>query len=623
MSKFISYVEDAEEDSSSSVEGIEATRRYAVSEAPVSPYKERPNTGKSRGADKRSSNKKSDESNSPTDSDATPRSSKARERERESRREFERERERERELREKERRRKDRKLKEAAEVQRKARTEAKAAAAAKEREAAKAPRKQRPTSLTQTRTEPSVHQYRRGHVDDPSCYGVQQPAASGMRPRAQTRPNSYYPGHNAPQMGPPSWHQPQPPTPQKFPTPQKPPAGYPAGSFPPPPIYGGGGPSPSMVGVPASPASNAPSFFDMSMQQQNAHLRNRFERPASAMGYRQQPKGQGPSPAAYGFAPGEYGEEPDPRLTRRVSRSKKQQAEDDRKRMPPPPPEYIPRPQSALPAGTAFRPPPPAAAQKPAPRQKSRPPTTRRNISFAEPHGYDDDDFGGHPELYADMGHDTYNRHTALAHTRRGSVAYEQQGLEIMPAGNRTRRDSFYGNSRALGDGGVSLDEDKYITALQYQDDVNGNNNGLQLTEEHLRKASRRAGGSSRSTHSSHSQDESEYKQSNTTGFTRSSSSDNDNVTIKVSGSAVVRVQGAEIECGDGGEITFSAPSGSRIGSDRASTIYQIEDGRSRVERKALPHRIRAPSQSDSQSRGYALSYAPYDSTWIGDDYIS
>ncbi|KAI5458448.1 hypothetical protein BGZ63DRAFT_46738 [Mariannaea sp. PMI_226] len=618
MSKFISYVEDAEEDSGSSVEGIESTRRYAVSEAPVSPFKERPNTGKSRGADKRS-NRKSEESNSPTDSDSTPRS-KARERE--SRREFERE------QREKDHRRKERKQKEMAEqIQRKARAEAKALA--KDREP-KPTRKPRPASLTQPRTDPAVEQYRRGHVEDPSCYGVQQqPAASGMRPRAQTRPNSYYPGHPPP-MGPPSWHQPQapptrPPPPtrqpssarQQPPTRQAPPV-YPTGSFPPPPIYGGSGPSPSMVGVPASPAHTA-SFFDMSMQQQNAHLRNRFERPASAMGYQQQSKG--PSPAAYGFGIGDYEEEPDPRLTRRVSRSKKQQQQpdDDRKRMPPP--DYIPRPQSALPSGTPFRPP---QAQKSAPRQKSRPPTARRNISFADAHGYDDDDFVGGGDLYADIPHEpVYNRQTALARTRRGSVAYEQQGLEIMPASGRSRRDSFYGGSRALGSGGVSLEDDKYLTALQYQDDVSGGP-GLQLTEEHLRKANRRAvGGRSRSSHSSDSRDESEYKQSNTTGITRSSSSENDNVTIKVSGSAVVRVQGAEIECGDGGEITFSAPSGSRLGSDRASTIYQIEDGRSRVERKALPHRIRAPSQSDSQSRGYALSYAPYDPTWIGDDYIS
>ncbi|KAF7542376.1 hypothetical protein G7Z17_g11628 [Cylindrodendrum hubeiense] len=594
---YTTYVEDAEEDSGSSVEGIESTRIYARSEVPTNPYKERPNTGKSRGADKRSSHRKSDSSNTPTDSDSTPRSSK---REREARQY-------EREQREKDRRRKERKQKEAEQMQRKVRTEAKAAA--KEREA-KPTRKPRPTSLTQSRTEPVVQQYRRGHVEDPSFYGVQQPATTG-RPRAQTRPNSYYPGP-PPSMAPSGWHPAH--------AGQQPPVGYPVGSFPPPPPLYAGGPSPSMIGVPASPARHSQNFFDMSMQNQTAHLKNRFERPASAMGYRQQQQQQAQiqAPAGYGYAPGGYEEEPDPRIVRRASRSKKQ-TDDDRKRMPPP--DFIPRPQSALPAGTPFRPPP---AQKPPTRQKSRPPTSRRGVGFADQRGYEDEDFTSNDEYFTDTSPEAnnYDRRTVLARPRRGSVAYEQQGLEIMPA-SRSRRDSFYGGDRGLGSGGVSLDEDKYLTALAYQDDVNGGT-PLALTADALRKASHRAGGgSSRSTRSSDSRDESEFKRSNTTGITRSSSSDNDNVTIKVSGSAVVRVQGAEIECGDGGEITFSAPSGSRIGSgsDRASTVYQIEDGRSRGERKALAYRTRAPSQSESQSRGYAQSYAPYDPTFALEDY--
>ncbi|KPM43554.1 hypothetical protein AK830_g2977 [Neonectria ditissima] len=609
------YVEDAEEDSGSSIEGIASTRIYARSEAPVSPYKERPNTGKSRGADKRSSNRKSDSSNSPTDSDSTPRSSK---REREARREYDRE---QREQREKDRRRKERKQKEADSMQRKARAEAKAA---KEREPKPVSRRPRPTSLTQTRTEPVVQQYRRGHVEDPSFYGVKQPAASGTRPRAQTRPNSYYPGQGPPpSMGPSGWHQPHG---------GQPPAGYPIGSFPPPPPLYGGGPSPSMIGVPSSPAHHTPGFFDMSMQQSNAHLKNRFERPASAMGYRQQvaqaqaqaqADAQAQAQAVYGYGPGDYEEEPDPRLMRRASRSKKQ-SDDDRKAMPPP--GFIPRPQSALPASTPFRPPPPQTRppppQKTPSRQKSRPPTSRRGVGFVDQRGYDDDDLRGGDELFDVSPEHTYDRRAVVARTRRGSVAYEQPGLEIMPA-SRNRRDSFYGD-RGLAGGGASLDDDKYLTAMQYQDDVNGGGTPLALTAEALRKASHRAagGGSSRSTRSSDSRDESEFRRSNTTGITRSSSSENDNVTIKVSGSAVVRVQGAEIECGDGGEITFSAPSGSRIGSDRASTVYQIEDGRSgRVERKALAYRPRAPSQSDSQSRGgYAQSYAPYDPAFA-DDY--
>ncbi|KAM5356425.1 hypothetical protein ACJ41O_003071 [Fusarium nematophilum] len=586
MSKdHVCYVEDAEEDDSSSfVEGNPRTRIYAVSEAPVSPFKERPNTGKSR-ADKRYSNRRSDSSPSDGESDDHRQSDRAR-------------REYDRQQREKNQRRKERerKLKEAAEQQqRKARPETKAP---KEREPK--PVRKRPTSLTQSRTEPVVQQYRRGHVEDPSCYGVQQPAVSG-RPRAQTRPNSYYPGHTAtPPIAHAGWHHAQ----QSQPS-------FPVGSFPPPPLYPGGQ-SPSVVGVPASPGPGTPGFFDMTSQQANAHLRNRFDRPASSIGFRQQP-----SPSNFGYPQEEYEDEPG-HLVRRPSRSKKQQQQqqqndEDRRRMPPP---DLPRPKSAMPPTTPFRPPPQQALARPKTRTPSRPPpSTRSRVGFADQLGFDDDDLDGNADLFTDMSPE-HNLRTALARTRRGSVAYEQPGVDIVTA--RNRRDSFYAD-RALGSGGVSLEEDKYLDALRYQDDVNGGP-AMPLTAETLRKASNRAGGgSSRSTRSSASRDESEYKRSNTTGLTRSSSSDTDNVTIKVSGSAVVRVPGAEIQCADGGEITFtSRPGGSRVGSDRASTIYQIEDIRSRPEQKALPYRARAPSQSDSH-RGYALSHAPYDPSFAND----
>ncbi|RSL73822.1 hypothetical protein CEP54_000004 [Fusarium duplospermum] len=599
----VCYVEDAEEDSGSShVEGIESTRRYAVSEAPVSSsYKERPNTGKSRG-DKRYTNRRSDSSPSDglTDSDDYPR------------REERQHRNPDREDRSKEQRRKERKQKEAAvQQQRKVRADAKAA---KEREP-KPARKQRPTSLTQSRTEPVVQQYRRGHVEDPSCYGIQQPAVTG-RPRAQTRPNSYYPGQaGTPPIAHAGWHHAQHSQPS-----------FPTGSFPPPPVYPGA-PSPSVIGVPPSPGSQhgGPGFFDMPSGAASAHLRGRFDRPASSIGFRQPPP-----PSAFGYPQDEPEDEPDPRLlARRASRSKKhqqQQHEDDRRAMPPP--AAIPRPKSALPPTTPFRPPPQQALSRPKPRTPSRPPPTMRTrVGFADPRGFDDEDLASNADLFQDMSPEpNYNhRSQALTRTRRPSVAYEQPGVDIMPA--RRRRESFYGPGpdRALGGGGVSLEEDKYMDALRYQDDINGGP-AMPLTAETLRKASnpRLTGGSSRSTRSrsSDSRDESEYKRSNTTGLTRSSSSDTDNLTIKVSGSAVVRVPGAEIQCADGGEITFtSRTGGSRVGSDRASTIYQIEDVRSRPEQKALPYRARAPSQSDSH-RNYAPSHAPYDPTFAHDDYI-
>ncbi|KAG5760970.1 hypothetical protein H9Q72_010917 [Fusarium xylarioides] len=616
MSNHVCYVEDAEEDSGSSVlEGIQSTRRYAVSEAPgpASPPKERPNTGKSRGETRRYSSRRHVSPPSEGLSDEEPPR-----REERTRRDYERE---AREQRDKDRRRKERKQKEAAEQQqRRARAEAKPP---KEREP-KPVRRPRPTSLTHTKTEPVVQQYRRGRVEDPSCYGVQQPAVSGMRPRAQTRPHSYYPGQTAPPISNAGWHHAQASQPS-----------FPVGSFPPPPYFPGGQP-PSVVGVPPSPGPGAgtPGFFDMPSQQASAHLRNRFERPASSMGFRQQQ----PSPSNVGYPQDDFEEEeqPDPRLIRRASRSKRpQQNDEDRRRMPPP--DSIPRPKSAMrPPTTPFRPPPQLLT-----RQKTRtpsrpPPSGRSRVGFVD-QGYDDEDYNDSPGLFADSPEAGFDRRTALARTRRssvayehhgadlvpartrrGSVAYEQRGIDIVPA--RTRRDSYY-EDRSLGGGGVSLDEDKYLDAMRYQDDINGGP-AMPLTAETLRKASnpRLSGGSSRS---SGSHDDSEYKRSNTTGLTRSSSSDTDNVTIKVSGSAVVRVSGAEIECGDGGEITFSRPTGSsRVGSDRASSYYQLEDVRSRVEQKALPYRPHTPSRSDSHHRGYSGNHAPYNPSFAMDDYI-
>lgn len=611
--EFVSYVEDAQEETGSNLEPVEGTRRYAFSEAPSSPYKVQPNTGKSR-ADKRAPHRRSESSsqNSLTDSDDTV---PPKPRERVPKREFDPERVKE------IRRRKEQKARDVAEqTQRKMKAEAKAAA--KEREMMMKPvKKTRPTSLTQSKTVPAVQTYRRGRVEDPSCYGVQQSNTPSVRPRAQTGHFSYHAGQTqAPPIAHSNWHQSH-----------QPPSPYDHDAYP--PSYGV---SPSIIGGPPSQAQ-APSYFDaqmsaqhqmgapqlqMSAQQQHAHLKNRFERPSSAIGYR------APSQSLYGYE--DYEEEPvDPRVlaTRRPSRSKKQQNDDDRRKMPPP---DIPRPKSALPPGTSipYRPPPPQLPQTPAPRQKSRPPAaTRRGVGFVDIRGYDDEDFEvGGGELFNDASPDPAHDRRALARTRRPSVAYEQHGVDIVPAGRRSKRNSFYGNEyrdRALGTGGVSLEDDRYLDAMKYQDDVNGGPT-TKLTAETLRKASHRGGGSRGSTRSSGSQEDSEYKRSNTTGITRSSSGETDNVTIKVTGSAVVRVQGAEIECIDGGEITLSraAIGGSRWGSERASTVYQIEDARSRVERKALPHRARAPSQSDSQTRSYAPSHAPYDPNFSADDYI-
>ncbi|POR35743.1 Uncharacterized protein TPAR_04065 [Tolypocladium paradoxum] len=604
----IAHVEDApDDDTGSSVEGIQGTRKYAMSEAPA---KERPNTGKSR-ADKRPAFSRSRSSSAGaglTDSDSTARSSekKGKEPRRPLRRDIvdpEKQRDQYREQ-----RRREKKAREEEEDRR-------ARAAAKDRES-RALRKTRPPAPKHSATQPVVQQagYLRGRVEDPAYYGVKQPAAPGSRPRAQTRPASYYAGQSVgPEMMNPGWQ-----------ASQRPPAPFPVGSFPPPQLWSGAGPSPAGYGPPPqSPGGPAPGFHDSP----HSHLRHRFDnRPSSAMGFHGQ--------AALEYRQEEYPEDLAPRVARRESRSKR--LDEDARRMPPP--KYVPqRPQSALPPTTPFRP-PPAQHHLPRRNQSRPPPTSRRSIGFEEPmydagDFYDDDDDDDDDEgLFHDISPNASyeQRHAVVARQRRGSVAYEQPEYDIVPASGRGRRSSMYG---ALGGGGVSLGgENKMNAALKYQDEVSG---GVQmpLTAEMLRKVLKRGGvPSSRSTRSSGSRDDSEYKRSNTTGITQSSYG-NEEFTIKVPGNTVVRLQGAEIECSnEGGEITWSSrPGVSRAGSDRASTIYQqledsrriddgrrsedsrrLEDSRSRMG-KALPHRPRAPSQADSPSRRYAPTHAPYE----------
>lgn len=244
-------------------------------------------------------------------------------------------------------------------------------------------------------------------------------------------------------------------------------------------------------------------------------------------------------------------------------------------------------------------------------------------MGFVDQHEYDDDDSQSDQELFHDSSPNASFDHqrAIVPRSRRNSTVYDHHDYHVVPANPRRRRSSVYG-SVALPSGGVSLDDQKYDDALKYQEQVSGGPS-MPLTAETLLRASKRgAVVSSRSTRSSNSRDDSDYKRSNATGITRTSYNSEDLTTIKVSGvGAKVRVRGAEIECEEGGEITVTTsgggggpPGGSRPGSDKASMIYpQLEDSRSRVERKALPHRPRTASQSDSQSRGYAPSHAPYD----------
>jgi hypothetical protein len=625
----IAYVQDAEEDSGSSVEGIEGTRRYAKSEAPASPIKkERPNTSKSRSAEKRPTPRRSESSsatNSLTDSsDSTAHPAK---KEREARR-IPPPKATDREQRERDKKKREqRKLKEA-EEERRLQAEARGL------------KKVRPTSLKHAVTQPVIQQssmYKRGHVEDPSCYGVPQPAVSGNRPRAQTRPASYYAGQptsSRPPIANHGWHQSHQPPVQGPPPPLAPLAPpYHVGTFPPPHMMPPSPASHSHMGM--SPSRHGmPGYFDTAManQQQGQHrdLRHRFDtRPTSAMGIR--------SSSMRGYAPEELESDVgSTKVSRRPSRSSKKHDEDKRKM---PPPAMIPkRPQSAMPypsQSSPFAPPPPPQIQRASSRrpQSRPPPPHRRSVGFLEQPDYDEEDFPGDASVFHDMSPvGPYEpRRTPSGRVRGFPGPYEQQqqqqqhGLDIMPSPMHRGVVAPYipGGMVPVGSYGTSYEADAYMNALQYQEEVSGPQ--MPLTADALRKASKRGGvPSSRSTRSSGSRDDSEYKRSNTTGtgITRSSSGNNDDVVIKFSGTSVVRLPGAEIECSDG-EIMFYTRPGGGGGSDRASTIFQIEDGsRGRVERKALPLHVRAPSQSDAQSRGYAPSHAPYDPTLSPPDYF-
>ncbi|CAG8974689.1 hypothetical protein HYALB_00006424 [Hymenoscyphus albidus] len=199
--------------------------------------------------------------------------------------------------------------------------------------------------------------------------------------------------------------------------------------------------------------------------------------------------------------------------------------------------------------------------------------------------------------------------------------------MNIETANNsRRRRSSVYGTSTTHSEPKASTKqsgyEDKIRQAANYQEDVAGPN--IPLTAEVLKKQEkqRRKAGSSQSTKSSHSRDESDYKKSVTTRTTRSGSGDNDeNLTIKLKGTTRLIVGGAQIEC-DGGEIEIKRQGSMRNGSERSISEYggptrgqqqiddrrsrvhhQIEDRKSRVNQQIEDRRSRVEPIDDRQSR--------------------
>ncbi|ELR03268.1 hypothetical protein VC83_04508 [Pseudogymnoascus destructans] len=153
------------------------------------------------------------------------------------------------------------------------------------------------------------------------------------------------------------------------------------------------------------------------------------------------------------------------------------------------------------------------------------------------------------------------------------------------------RRASYYGGLSNPS----SNYEDKIRDAAGYQADVSGGE-PVKLTADLLRKQQNTIG-SSRSTHSSNSRDESDFKRSVTTRTTRSVSGNDptgvDDFTIRIKGNAKVTIGAAEITNADGVELNIvnNRRQSIRNGSEASKSEY-------------------APSQSQ-QSQAPLSEYAP------------
>ncbi|GAB1314860.1 hypothetical protein MFIFM68171_05070 [Madurella fahalii] len=521
----VASVEDADEAGNI----IEGTDRYASSVAPSSPAKEQPNTGRARNKTRRGSSSPITTSVL-TDSDSTvhPRrdtlkkSSKDREK-----------------------------------------SVSKKALMAASRPPAK-----------HAKTTPSVPR----REAEASYYGVDPtvtPATS--RPRAHTRPASYYGGAKPP------------PANARFYANQTPASSLPASFHP--PSWMGPGPGPGPM-APYGPPSPSPVI----MQQPpppppptdyfTRPLESRFgsARPQSSMGFRA-PR------AAIEYE--DYDEPPERTVARRPSTNRKvSKNEEDRKAMPPPR-----RPASARPTALAFRPPPSTPA--------------RRTV------GFEDRDTDIDDPLFRDLSPlapVSYEYTPPIPFRPRPSfgatdVPFDVHDFRTEVAGGGHRRHSYYGgHSNSSG----SAYEEKMRQATRYQDDVTGGPQ-LPLTAESLRKAGRN-GSSSRSTRSSGSHDESDYRQSATTRTTRSSANNDEDVTIRVKGSTVLKFGNAEMQCQDGAEINIISRGGTtdlRASSDRSSFVDQ-DDRRTRID---IPT---ARTRATSRARSFSRNFPKYD---VGPDY--
>lgn len=485
-------------------------------------------------------------------------------------------------------------------------------------------------------------------------YGVppSHPERPPPRPRAQTsampRPPSFHAGeHSRP---PPSHFNRYPPPPHQN-------AGPPplSTSFPAPTWYGPSGPMPppghgplGPQGPPGPPGPQGlpgplPPRTPMSAHGEPYHpfppngpygnpgTMTRV-RPQSSIGHRPHPSYDFDA----AFEPDEIdGGPPPPQhppLGRRPSGASQPRRRDtrDRMSMPPPPPSM--RPQSARPANAiVFRPPPGEV-------HHSRP---GRKVLF--PQDDEEDDLGyshidaHEASLEYDIPEDQEHRFLPpppprsgtirSSHGRRPSIggdrsgSYGQSGFHRELVRARSNSTAFPPSYDHIGEHSDYSEEDD-IDEMDEIDEMTRkigdmkmytggaaptppiNSRPQQLTSRALRRVSTH-GGSSRSTGSSESMDESEMP-SHTTRTTHSGGDEDGGVGLKIRGAKKINVGGVSVEI-DGGEIELSAARHNERGSfrDDTSTQYRGEDRRSRYElaRPPMPPRTNSRTESFSRSR--------------------
>lgn len=344
------------------------------------------------------------------------------------------------------------------------------------------------------------------------------------------------------------------------------------------PPFGPPSPAPLVMQQPPPPPP-PPEYFARPLE-------SRFgaARPQSAMGFR-------PPPRALEYD--DYDIPLDRTIARRPSTTRKSsKAEDDKRAMPPPPHRTSSVRPTAL---SAFRPPP------------STP--IRRQVNFEDREPDLDDALFRDLSPLAPVGYEYTSPIPFRPRPGVGEFGYDPDyHTEIASTGRR--RHSYYGGQSASSG---SAYEDKVRQATRYQDELAGGPQ-MPLTAETLRKAGR-SGASSRSTRSSGSHDESEYRQSATTRTTRSTAPNDEDVTIRVKGSTVLKFGNTEMQCEDGAEINITSRSGNAeirtAPSDRLSYLDH-DDRQTRVD---LPtSRARATSRARSRARSYSRpSFSRYD----------